>query len=112
MSERFLCSDAECWIAPSTVAEARRRRRPEMADGLAPVLIYTPLDFGEPGTDWVVEALGRPARRLGEVAIKASAALVDLPGGGRLTTIVGPIGAPSTVATLEVAIALGVRTVL
>jgi uridine phosphorylase len=111
VSDRFLCSDAECWIAPATVADARRQRRPELAAGLPPTLIYTPLDFGEPGTNWVGEALGLPARPLGDVAIKASAALVDLPG-GPLTTIVGPIGAPSTVATLEVAIALGVRTIL
>src|SRR5262245_41024361 len=111
MSERFLCSDADCWIAPSVVADARRRRRPELADGLAPVLLYTPLDFGAPGTNWVVDALGRPARSLGEVAIKASGAIVDL-AGGPISVVVGPIGAPSTVATLELAIALGVRTVL
>jgi uridine phosphorylase len=111
MSESFLCSDTECWIAPGVVAEARRRRRPQLAEGLAPVLLYTPLDFGEPGTNWVVDTLGRPARPLGEVAVKASGAIVDLPG-GPMTVVVGPIGAPSTVATLEPAIALGAGTIL
>jgi uridine phosphorylase len=111
MSESFLCGDAECWIVPSVVATARRQRRPELAAGLASVLLYTPLDFGEPGTNWVVDALDRPARALGEVAIKTSGAVVDLPG-GQMTVLVGPIGAPSTVATLELAIAFGVGTIL
>src|SRR4030095_10172865 len=111
MSERFLCSDAECWIAPSAVAQARRRRRPELAGGLAPLLLYTPLDFGEARQNWVADVLARPARALGEVAIKASGAIVELPG-GPMTVVVGPIGAPSTVATLELAIALGVGAIL
>src|SRR5262245_14129936 len=93
------------------VAAARQRRRSELAGGLAPVLLYTPLDFGTPGTHWVVDAIGRPARDLGEVAVKASGATVDLPG-GPMTVVVGPIGAPSTVATLELAVALGVGTIL
>ena len=110
VSDRFLCDDADCWITPEEVAEARRRRYPELA--LAPVVLYTPLDFGQAGTNWVVDALGLPARPIGSVAVKAEGVTVTLPNGDDLSIVIGPIGAPSTVATLELAIPFGARTIL
>src|SRR5437868_3865575 len=103
MPDRFLCDDASCWIDPEMVAV----RRPELR--VDPVLLYTPLGFGE---DWLANALQPLSRRpLGDVYINAPGTSVELPT-GRLTTMIGGVGAPATVSGLEVAIARGARRIL
>jgi uridine phosphorylase len=110
LPDRFLCEDSSCWIDPAHVAEARRRRNPDLS--VDPVVMYTPLAFGEGDADWLADALHPEAREaLGDVNVRAPATSIRLPG-GRLTTVVGSIGAPATVGALEGAIALGARQVL
>lgn len=106
----FHCQDEDCYILPSDVAAGRLKRFPDLV--AEPVLLYTPLDLDD-GADWVAAALApRPSRALGQVAIRAEATSIELGDGRALTSILGPIGAPSTVATLELAIALGARQIL
>jgi uridine phosphorylase len=106
----FLCQDGTCWITPEHTARRRRERFPELA--VDPTVLYTPLDFGRDGGHWLVDAVAPSAARdLGDVAVKTHAVSVDVDGAA-LTLLVGPIGAPATVATLESAIALGARRVL
>ena len=82
-------------------------RRPELR--VDPVLLYTPLAFGH---EWLADALNPLSRRaLGDVYINAPGTSVELPG-GRLTTMIGGVGAPATVSGLEVAIARGARRIL
>jgi uridine phosphorylase len=109
-SNRFLCADAEAWIEPAQVAATRRERHPDLK--VEPSLLYTPLDFGTPGTNWVVEALApREAAAIRDLAVKTAGVDVEL-SSGRLTVAIGPIGAPATVSSLEAAIALGARRLL
>lgn len=80
LPDRFLCLDSSCWIDPAHVAEARRRRNPQLA--VDPVVLYTPLAFGEGGADWLADALAPRARKpLGDVNVQAPATSVELPGG-------------------------------
>jgi uridine phosphorylase len=111
MPERFLCQDGVCWITPEHAATRRRERRPELT--LDPTLLYTPLDFGRDGRNWLLDALAPTSfRDLGNIAVRApSGVSVDL-GGAAVTLLLGPYGAPATVATLETAIALGTRRIL
>src|SRR6476646_6122461 len=103
MPDRFLCDDASCWIDPEMVAA----RRPELR--VDPVLLYTPLGFGD---NWLDEAL-RPISKqpLGEIYVRSPGASLELPA-GRLTTMTGMVGAPSTVSAPETAIARGARRIL
>jgi uridine phosphorylase len=108
--ERFLCDDKSCWIDPSHIAESRRRNNPDLS--VDPVVLYTPLAFGEGDADWLADALAPEERRpLGVVNVRAPATSVRLPG-GRLTTVIGTVGAPATVGALEGAIALGAQQIL
>src|SRR5262245_37866019 len=111
MPERFLCQDGVCWITPEHAASRRRERRPELR--LDPTLLYTPLDFGRGGRNWLLDALAPTvARDLGNIAVRAPAGISADLGGVPTTLLLGPYGAPATVATLETAIALGARRVL
>jgi uridine phosphorylase len=88
----------------------RRRRNPGLT--IDPVVMYTPLAFGEGGADWLADALPAVSRTaLGDVNVRAPATSVELPG-GRVTTVIGTVGAPATVVALEGAIALGARQIL
>lgn len=108
MPETFLCHDGECWITPEHVAEARRRRSPGLVVG--PRVLYTPLDFDRERGHWLARALGAEETPLGDVAVKSRAVDLRLPE-GQLTGLIGPIGAPGTVSTLEAALALGARQI-
>jgi uridine phosphorylase len=74
-------------------------------------VLYTPLAFESPSGDWLADALGVPSRPLGPVAVQSRAYALDLPE-GPITTLIGPLGAPATVSTLEAAVALGARRIL
>jgi uridine phosphorylase len=108
--ERFLCQDDACWISPDLMARRRRERHPELA--VDPTVLYTPLDFGRDNNHWLIDAIA-PAvvREIGQIAIRVHAYSLQV-NGAALTVMVGPIGAPATVATLEAAIGLGARRLL
>jgi hypothetical protein len=109
MPDRFLCDDASCWIDPDHIVTGRKHRGLEQP--VEPVLLYTPLNgFGD--GDWLADALQPLSRQpIGDVNVRAPATTVELPS-GRLTTVIGNVGAPATVGALECCIALGARRIL